>query len=336
MTDEVEKVEPVETEASKPEPEGINKRLVEIMGDNQSLKQDLRESKIAYQELEQERKFQAAKATELQEILGSIKNGGAEEKLVSKSLQIAELSMQIDRLNLQLRELEKDRQLMNEEREANVEMMGQLSDIIRMQKKQIDSRDNCDSDVNFSGPNGEEKDLRKQLESMRQERDMFEQKCNDLQGKIGALMHKNSEREVKNLLSLRQMRQNMDEMEDECHKKNLVVAALEGKVDHLQREVSLRDQKIMVFEGQFHIVKSRNTVPSSSEDLSKKLENLDARFGLESPTAAKNETRDDITITSGEGIVEDLSQTASMTTRSTSEFHDDVSSDLFEITRLAI
>jgi hypothetical protein len=242
-------------------------RLVAVMSSTQELKDNLRDAKLDYQYLEEERKFHAAKAWELQECIQSMATDDVSNKLVEKSLQIAELSMQVERLKLELQEAAKDRKMMDEEREANVEMMSELSKVIRTQQKELIKKNqgNNANITNTIEPENDPELLWKRLLAVEEERDNFAKKCETLERSVDTLKKKNSEREIRSLVSLRQMRHQVDILEGGRRRQNETLSSLEDMVQSLEEENQAKDENILALEKQFHVFKSSPNDPSDAE-----------------------------------------------------------------------
>jgi DNA repair exonuclease SbcCD ATPase subunit len=246
--------------------EESNRKMASIMSDNKELKENLRDAKLACQDLEEERRFHAAKATELQESLQAVgSDDDVAARLVEKSLEIAELSMEVDAMKFQLREVSKERYLMDQEREANVEMMAELSKVIRGQKQQLDAKGESQSSLNVADPDYDLKQLKIQLQTMEKERNGITKKCESLQRTVETLKQKNCEREVKSLISLRHMRLQIDDFLDERKRRTESLSSLEQKIETLEEESEAKDEKIFALEQQFHLFDSRRMDGSHSE-----------------------------------------------------------------------
>lgn len=275
-------------------PDECARKIVALMGDNQELKGDLRDARIAYEFLEQERTFHAAKAVELQEVLDSRGNNDLAEKLVEKSVAIAEMSMEIDRLKMQLQEAGKEKVLMDQEREASVEMMAELSKFIRRQKLELDGR-NSDIDEEENDP----RVLKKKIQTVENERDDFIKKCKGLEQMVDALKVKNSEREIKSLLSLRQMRGQIDSLEEEHRLKDFSIAPLKDKIKALDAEGRSKDEKIAALEQHFQIFNSVQNQNFTPEEVNTEVKQDKRKFTQEkhvvktSEIISEKETRDD-------------------------------------------
>ncbi|CAJ1958266.1 unnamed protein product [Cylindrotheca closterium] len=111
-------------------------KIVAVTSENQELKSKLTESRTQCENLEQELRFQTAKALEFQEML-ALKSDGDVDALLAKfmehSLTLAEQTLEIDQLKLKLRESEKEKIARDQEREAHIEMMASLNRYIRQQ-----------------------------------------------------------------------------------------------------------------------------------------------------------------------------------------------------------
>jgi hypothetical protein len=83
------------------------------------------------EEVEDERKFNAAKANELKDAVKAFKSGHAHDELVKKSLRLAEMAMEVDSLHLQLKRLEEENAMLLHARRTDQKKMEELSLVIR-------------------------------------------------------------------------------------------------------------------------------------------------------------------------------------------------------------
>lgn len=115
-------------------------KLVAVTSENQELKSKLAESRSQCESLEQELRFQTAKARELQDML-MLKSGGDKDDLMvmimEHSLALAEKTLEIDHLKMKLQKSEKERKMRDQERDAHSEMMAELNRFIREQQIEI-------------------------------------------------------------------------------------------------------------------------------------------------------------------------------------------------------
>jgi hypothetical protein len=111
-----------------------------VQSENENLKTILVNTQEQCEILEQEIRFQTAKATDLQVLLTlKDRNESSEEALTAtltanimeKSLKLAQQALEFDRIQKKIQESEKKRQLIDQEREASAEMTAMLSRVIR-------------------------------------------------------------------------------------------------------------------------------------------------------------------------------------------------------------
>ena len=103
------------------------------------LKNEICRMQVRNEELEQDRNYNAIKATELQMSLEAFKNDEVHDALLTKSMQLAEAMTDVDLLKVKLRKVETEQQLALKEREK-------LSNVVRTLQHVAKSDDGDDAD----------------------------------------------------------------------------------------------------------------------------------------------------------------------------------------------
>jgi chromosome segregation ATPase len=159
----------------------LQEQLDIALSENNELKESLRRSQLAYQDLQQDANFSRAKAAELREIVETKNPDEIHEKLIMKSLHNAELSLEVDKLYLQLQQTTADLEKLGQEREANKTMLLSLSDIVRtLQSVSIDY-DQVNRIESLLRPQDMSlQNIKRKVEAIMADRERLMQKCENL------------------------------------------------------------------------------------------------------------------------------------------------------------
>lgn len=159
----------------------LQEQLYIALSQNNELKESLRRSQLAYQDLQQDANFSRAKASELREIVEAKNSDTIHEKLIMKSLHNAELSLEVDKLHLQLQQTKADVEKLGQEREANKTMLLQLSDIVRtLQSVSIDY-DQVNRIESLLRPQDMSlQNIKRKVEAIMADRERLMQRCENL------------------------------------------------------------------------------------------------------------------------------------------------------------
>ncbi len=95
------------------------------------LSSDLLQLQMRLKEVEQERNYAGAKAHVLESAIQAFKQDHVHEKLVKKSLQLAEIAMKLDSLHAELQHLKDENARLNTARTEDKKKMEELSNILR-------------------------------------------------------------------------------------------------------------------------------------------------------------------------------------------------------------
>jgi hypothetical protein len=159
----------------------LQEQLDIALSQNTELKESLRRSQLAYQDLQHDTNFSKAKAAELREIVEAKSSDEIYEKLIIKSLHNAELSLDVDKLHLQLQHTHADLEKLGQEREANKTMLLALSDIVRtLQSVSIDY-DQVNRTEHLLRPQDLSlQNIKRKVEAIMADRERLMQRCENL------------------------------------------------------------------------------------------------------------------------------------------------------------
>jgi uncharacterized cupin superfamily protein len=237
-------------------------KLVAVTSKNQNLKNNLMAFQTQCESLEHELRFQTAKAAELQDLLWMKNNGDLDaltSRILKKSLALAERSLELDELKMKLQEAKRERHMMDQEREASVEMMAELTKVIRQQQIEVQKRDECEFDklskihdhlmdtdlsqrqlkspLERQGARDtmvtKNADLLSELEKLRSERGSLTEKNNAQEKAIATLKQKGQEREAQNIALVKNVKHQYDE--DRSRLRG-IQSSLEGEIELLKKE----------------------------------------------------------------------------------------------------
>jgi hypothetical protein len=253
--------------------------LVKTQMNNQVLKQDLHRANLAYYDMEEELKFHAAKAKELQEMVDSFSlscESQVQQKLVQKSIQYAELNQVNDNLRDKLQEAEGKNRLMEEEREATQELMVELHGIVHSLQRRLGGSNNnaMEDEQLLTVENGVimTSKVRMQIQQIENERDEYKQHCLQWKRELDVCIAKGRDREVRNNISLRSMKFQMDEAEECNELLSQKCEAMTQVMDALEGEKELQQEKIDALETHFQMFNTtrlKGGIPQvQTEDLS--------------------------------------------------------------------
>jgi chromosome segregation ATPase len=213
----------------------LQEQLDISLSQNNELKERLRRSQLAHEDLQQHANFSRAIAAELREIVEAKNSDEIYEKLIMKSLHNAELSLEVDKLHLQSQQTKADVEKLGQEREANKTMLLQLSDIVRtLQSVSIDYEE-----VN-------------RVESLLRPQDMSLQ---NIKRKVGAIV---ADRE--------RLIQRCENLTEENESKDDKISALEAHFQMLNSiEIARKDDTddVTLSDGSRSVTKNRNVETSS-------------------------------------------------------------------------
>jgi hypothetical protein len=166
------------------------------------LKSELCRTQVRCEELEHDRNYSAAKATELQGVLNSYKTNDVQQALMFKSMQVAEVSMEVDRLHVQLKKLAGENERIQKERDADRTKMLELSNVVRsLQYASYDSDEEDEVEEEILTPEKALdmtlKNLKVHVECLEEERQRLSLKCKSQSGAIASLNKDNELKEVK-------------------------------------------------------------------------------------------------------------------------------------------
>ena len=161
--------------------------------------------RVRCEELEQDRKYNVARANELQDTLSAFQSNEVHEALVKKSMQIAEVSLEMDQLNGKIRNLLAENQRIKQERDLHKKMLLELSAVVRSLECS-----SCDDDESDEDKDDEQdiltqekafhltlKNMRFQIESLERERQKLAVKCKSQAKTISNLRRDNELLEVR-------------------------------------------------------------------------------------------------------------------------------------------
>jgi chromosome segregation ATPase len=248
-------------------------KLVAVTSKNQNLKNSLMASQTQCESLEHEMRFQTAKAAELQDLLWMKNNGDLDaltSRILKESLALAERSLENDELKMKLQEVKSERHMMDQEREASVEMMAELTKVIRQQQIELQKRDAPESPNEFDPIECElgklskihnhlmdtdlgrgqlkstlerqrardamlpqNADLLSELEKLRSERGSLAEKNNAQEKVIATLKKKSQEREAQNIALVKNVKHQYNEDRSRLHG---IQSSLEGEIELLKKE----------------------------------------------------------------------------------------------------
>jgi uncharacterized cupin superfamily protein len=247
-------------------------KLVAVTSNNQNLKNSLMAFQTQCESVEHELRFQTAKAAELQDLLWMKKNGDLDaltSRILKKSLALAKRSLEIDELKMRLQEAKRERHMMDQEREASVEMMAELTKVIRQQQIELQKRDALESPTEFDPIECEfdklskihdhlmdtdlgqrqlkstlarqgardamltqNADLLSELEKLRSERGSLAEKNNAQEKTIATLKQKSQEREAQNIALVKNVKHQYNEDRSRLHG---IQSSLEGEIELLKK-----------------------------------------------------------------------------------------------------
>jgi uncharacterized cupin superfamily protein len=248
-------------------------KLVAVTSKNQNLKNNLMAFQTQCESLEHELRFQTAKAAELQDLLWMKNNGDLDaltSRILKKSLALAERSLELDELKMKLQEAKRERHMMDQEREASVEMMAELTKVIRQQQIELQKRDAPDSPNEFDPIECEfdklnkihnhlldtdlgqiqlkstlerqgsrdamltqNADLLSELKKLQAERGSLAEKNNAQEKAIATLKQKSQEREAKTIALVKNVKHEYNEDRSRLHG---IQSSLEGEIELLKKE----------------------------------------------------------------------------------------------------
>eukprot|EP00980_Cylindrotheca_fusiformis_P014825 scaffold4031_cov135-Cylindrotheca_fusiformis.AAC.12 len=178
-------------------------RALMMRNEVDSLRNTICELQLRLENVEQERNYNAAKANELQDLVKAQTKGSAEEALVQKSLQVAEMSMTIDKLNARIQALVEENHKVRTDRHNDTKQMEKMSGLVRSLQHQGDRGDNPAADDAGGVLTPEKaldmtiKNLNVQMEALEEDRQELAVKCKEQETKIDMLENDNKLLEVK-------------------------------------------------------------------------------------------------------------------------------------------
>lgn len=274
--------------------------LVKTQLNNQVLKQDLRRAKLAYYDMEEELKFHAAKAKELQETVASFSlscESQIQEKLIQKSMQYAELNQVNDNLRDKLQEVERKNRLVEEEREATQEVMVELHGIVHSLQRRLDGSNNITTEDEqlLMVENGYimTPKVRKQIQQIENERDENKQQCLKWKRERNVCVTKGRDREVRHNISLRSMKFQIDEAEEHNELLSQKCEAMTHVIEELEGEKELQQEKIDALETQFQMFNTTRLEGSIPQVQKSDLSLRDKHFRLPGDASQDNEHKKD-------------------------------------------
>ena len=214
----------------------------------------------------------AATIADLQHLLCLMTSSELESMFVSKSLQYAELSHEVDYLRLKLLQAERDNKLLTEEREANLDMMVELHDVVQNLQDQLENiQMNRSSalDIKQNAPQPVDREI---IESLTKERNALATRCDSLQQEIAELKRKSMERELQSNKSLRSMRSQIDDIEE---KRNLLFNKcddLESVIKVMIEEKATQQARIEALEIRLSLYATAQVEENSNKNLSKRIQ----------------------------------------------------------------
>lgn len=243
-------------------------KLVAVTSKNQDLKNTLLAYQTQCESLEDELRFQTAKAAELQDLLALKSNAdmdGLTSRLLTKSLAVAERSLEIDEMKMKLQDAQREKHMMDQEREASVQMMAELTKVIREQQIEIKRQETeCNpveseferlwkqhdrlmasehramtnvplwQGASSMGSNEKQNaNLLHELEMLRSERDALVEKSTFQKITIATLKQKSQEREANNIALVQDLKQ---QYEEDRTRLGTIQRSLEAEIQVLKEE----------------------------------------------------------------------------------------------------
>jgi hypothetical protein len=162
-------------------PPSLADQLAQAYNENKELKESLRRNQNAYQELKYENNFNAAKASELREIVDARTMDQVHEKLLKKSLQNAELALELDKVQSELDRAKSEMGRTSQELEASKRLLLELSDIVRtlstvnIQYEKLDTKLESESPQDLSLKN-----IKRKIEAIMNDREQVIHTCQSL------------------------------------------------------------------------------------------------------------------------------------------------------------
>jgi chromosome segregation ATPase len=223
--------------------------------------------------LSQENNSQASTSTTTVDgMLTLMDKNDVEEKIWSKSLKNAELSLEVDQLRLQLKEVAKRKDLMVEERAANMEMVVMLSRFVRSLQFQL--LGGTSEEVNTEVLDGMASLEEQQISVMKKEREFLTKKCESLEQTIDKLKKKNTGREVRSMRSLRSMREQMDSIEADHVRLQNKCETGEEQIESMHLENARKEVQIKVLKTQIELLKGLRFSESQERAMEKSLHEI--------------------------------------------------------------
>ncbi len=167
------------------------------------LKNDVCQLQVRLEEVEDERKYAAAKANELEEVLRAFKQDHVHEELVKKSLQLAEISMTLDSLKSQIQNLKDEKAQLVLARTRDNQKMEALSAVFRSlqcNSKDVSEDGDEEGEVVLTPEKALDmalKNMKYHIEFLEDEHQNISHKCTTQEKKITQLERENEMKELK-------------------------------------------------------------------------------------------------------------------------------------------